>query len=181
MRTHNSLTLFLFLFIFSAHSQTDRQKVSDTVKNATADTFFSYRPDGTISMQIPLQNGVKSGNALLLDEKENIVGIRHYENDTLNGFGLLLNENTYKPKYIYQSKNGKPQGVLIDFYDNGIMKKFRTADIFNDSQILRFHENGVIKEIGQTKMGKAHGTFFYFDVKGKLEKKVEYKEGNVVK
>jgi len=181
MTTHYTFTLLVFLFIYSAHSQTEQKKATDTVKEQTADTFFSYHPDGNISMEVPLEDGLKSGNGLLLGEDGNIVGIRHYESDTLNGFGLLLNENTFKPKHIYQSKNGKPEGVLIDFYESGIIKKFRTADIFNDSQILEFHENGVIKEIGQTKKGKAHGTFFYFDVNGKLEKRVEYEGGNVAK
>lgn len=118
---------------------------------------------------------------LLFDQNENIVGLRHYKNDTLNGYGMLLNENNFRPKYLYEANNGKREGVLISFYDNGKMKKFRSADIFNDGQILRFHENGVIKEIGQTKSGKAHGIYLYFNENGILEKKVRYENGNVVK
>ena len=50
------------------------------------------------------------------------------------------------------------------------------------SQKIDFHENGTVKSIGQTKKGgQAQGTWFYFDENGKLEKTVEYENGNVKK
>jgi antitoxin component YwqK of YwqJK toxin-antitoxin module len=50
-----------------------------------------------------------------------------------------------------------------------------------DSQNIKFHENGTIKSIGQTKKGRGNGTTFYFDRNGILEKTVELENGNIKK
>jgi len=169
----------LILFSFDGYSQTDKSQETDSTQTAKVDTLINYRTDGTKEFEVQLKNGLKNGNGFLFDQNENIIGLRHYENDTLNGFGFLLNENTFKPKYLYETNKGKYDGVLIEFYENGVIKSFRNADTFNDSQYIRFYENGVIKRIGQTKSGKNHGTWLYFNNNGLLEKKVEYENGNV--
>lgn len=45
---------------------------------------------------------------------------------------------------------------------------------------MKFHENGVIKSIGDTVKGRGDGIWYYFDEKGKLIKKTIYKEGQVL-
>ena len=143
--------------------------------------MINYRDDGTMEFKVKTKNGLKNGNGYYFDPNGNVIGFKHFENDSVNGYGLILNENTLRPKYLYESHNGKRDGVIIEFYENGVIKKFRSADIFNDSQTIRFHENGTIKQIGQTKTGRAHGTVYYFDENGKLGKTVEYENGNVKK
>ncbi|WP_127844217.1 toxin-antitoxin system YwqK family antitoxin [Psychroflexus aestuariivivens] len=167
----------LILFSSDIYSQTKEFKTGELDKSSKIDTLNEYRPDGTKHFEVLIKNGLKNGTGLLFDRNNNIIGLRHYENDTLHGFGLLLNKKTFRPKYLYEVNNGVFDGVIIDFYDNGSIKSFRNKDTFNDSQTLEFHENGVIKKIGQTKKGQSHGTIFYFDKSGKLEKKVEYEEG----
>lgn len=144
------------------------------------DSIVKYRSDGTKEYIIPTVNGIKTGNKLWFDQNQNIIGFEHYQNDSLNGYGLMLNAN-FQPKYLYEKNNGKRDGVIIEFYENGVIKSFRSAGLFNDSQRIDFHRNGTIKEIGQTKKGRGNGTFYYFNENGILEKSVELENGNVGK
>ncbi|MBB6681516.1 hypothetical protein H4O20_08680 [Aequorivita sp. 609] len=175
------IIILLTVFSYDSYSQKKKSETAESIRTEKIDTIIKYRENGTKDFLVQTVNGLKNGNGLLFDLNENIIGFRHYENDTLNGYGILLNENNFRPKYLYEANKGKRDGVLISFYDNGKIKKFRSADTFSDSQILRFHENGVIREIGQTKSGRAHGIYLYFDENGILEKKVKYENGNIVK
>jgi len=175
------IIILLTLFSCNNNSQKQESEITESTQADKIDTVVTVRADGTKGFEVRTKNGMKTGNGFLFDQNENIIGLRYYENDTLNGYGILLDENTFRPKFLYEATNGKRDGVLISFYENGAIKKFRSADTFNDSQIFRFHENGTIEEIGQTKSGKAHGTFLYFDQNGILEKKIEYENGNVKK
>src|SRR5690606_25074588 len=173
--------IVLTLVSCNGYSQKSDPKSADSSQIEKTDTITNLRSDGTKEFEVQTKNGLKTGSGFLFDRNENIVGLKHFENDTLNGFGLLLYENTFKPQYLYESNNGKRDGVLIAFYENGVIKSFRSSDLFHDSQHIEFHENGTIKEIGKTKKGKANGTWLYFDNNGILEKKVEYKNGNIKK
>ncbi|WP_109299986.1 hypothetical protein [Aquimarina sp. AU474] len=178
------LHIIIILTLLSCNENPHKKasKVTESIKTEEIDSVVKFRTDGTKEFKILTKNGLKSGNGYLFDQNENVVGLKHYENDTLNGYGLLLNENTFRPKYLYETNNGKKDGVIIEFYDEGIIKSFRSADIYNYSQKIKFHKNGVIKSIGQTENGgKAQGTWLYFDENGKLEKSVEYENGNTKK
>ena len=174
--------IIILLILTSCNDQPKKSKVATTESNKKEkiDSVVEYRPDGTMEFKVKTKNGLKNGNGYFFDQNENIIGFRHYENDSLNGYGLSLNENTFRPKYLYETNNGKRDGVIIEFFDDGIIKSFRSSDIYDYSQKLKFHKNGTIKSIGQTKKGgQAQGTWFYFDENGKLERAVEYENGNV--
>lgn len=173
------IIILLTLFSCNNYSQKKKSESAESNQSKKTDTIIDYRADGTKEFEVVTKNGLKSGNGYLFDQNENIVGFKHYENDSLNGYGLLLNEKTFRPKYLYETNNGKRDGVILEFYDDGIIKSFRSADIYNYSQKLKFHKNGTIKSIGQTKKGgKAEGTWLYFGENGKLEKTIEYENGN---
>lgn len=180
-KTLLNIIILLTLFSCKSFSQNKESEKTESTQAEKTDTIINYRSDGTKEFEVLTKNGLKSGNGFFFDQNKNIVGFKHFENDSLNGYGLILNENRFRPKYLYEANNGKRDGVIIEFYENGIIKSFRNADIFNDSQIIRFHENGTIKEIGQTKKGRGNGTVFYFDEKGILEKTVEYENGSIKK
>ncbi len=154
-------------------------ETSESTQTEKIDSVVNYRTNGTMDFKVKTENGLKNGNGYYFDPNGNVIGFKHFENDSVNGYGLILNENTLRPKYLYESNNGKRDGVIIEFYENGVIKKFRSADIFNDSQTIRFHENGTIKEKRKKKKGRGNGTVYYFDENGKLEKTVEYENGNV--
>lgn len=175
----NIKLLIITLFFLScneiakqSHSEKNQENSSKTI-----DTIKKFRPDGTKESEIVTYDGIRNGNLYWYDRNENIIGFKHYRNDSLSGYGLSLREN-FKPKYLFENNNGKKDGVIIEFYENGVIKSFRNADLFHDSQKIEFHENGRIKLIGQTKKGRAHGTFYYFNDNGLLDKKVEYINGN---
>lgn len=119
-------------------------------------------------------------DSLLFNEEGKIIGVSHFENNIQEGFSLVLNEETNTPKYLVEFNNGKNDKILIRFYEDGKIESFGTAGLFNDSQRMVFHKNGVIKDIGNTVKGRADGIWYYFDEEGKLIKKVIYKKGQVV-
>jgi antitoxin component YwqK of YwqJK toxin-antitoxin module len=174
--------ILLGLISYNCYSQEEKNRSGEFDGDIIADTITKYRADGSKEFEVLTRNGLRVGNGFFFDKSGNIIGFRHYENDTLNGFGLYLNEKTLKPKYLVEANKGKRDGVLIEFYDDGVIKSFRNADIYNDSQKIEFHENGTIKSVGKTKKGgQAQGTWRYFDENGDLEKTVEYENGNIKK
>ena len=172
----NVLHIIILLIFISCNSNLKKKKnkTTESTKLEKIDSIVKYRSDGTKEYIIPTVNGVKNGNKFWFDNNQNIIGFDHYQNDSLNGYELILSEN-FRPKYLFEKNNGKRDGVLISFYENGVIKRFRSADIFHDSQNITFHENGTIKSIGQTKKGRGNGPTFYFDKNGILEKTVELK------
>ncbi|SKB65470.1 toxin-antitoxin system YwqK family antitoxin [Maribacter arcticus] len=148
------------------------------LKSEKIDTLTTYQENGAKNMEVLLINDKKEGNGYMYSVHNEIIGFKHFENDTLNGFGLSLYNDTKKPKYIFQYNQGKMNGTIISFYKNGSIERFRSSDIYSVSQKLKFHENGVIKSIGQTqKGGNAFGTWLFFNEKGILERTVEYENG----
>jgi len=178
--TKTVLHIIILFTLVSCNKNSDKteSKTTESAQAEKIDSIIKNRPDGTKEYIIPTINGIKQGNKLWFDDKENIIGFEHYQNDSLNGYGIMLNDN-FRPKYLFEKNNGIRDGILIEFYENGVIKSFRSADIYNDSQRISFHENGTIKEIGQTKKGRGSGTIFYFDKNGILEKTVELEKGNV--
>lgn len=176
----NILHIISLLILSGCNDQPKKMEIdrTESIQSDKIDSVVNYRHDKTIEFKVKTINGRKNGNGYYFDPNGNVIGFKHFENDSVNGYGLILNEKSLRPKYLYESNNGKRDGVIIEFYENGVIKKFRSADIFNDSQTIRFHENGTIKQIGQTKTGRGHGTVYYFDENGELEKTVEYENGN---
>ena len=176
----------IILLIFISCNNNSRKEKTELIEQTEStqikkiDSIVKYRSDGTKEYIIPTVNGVKKGNKIWFDNNQNIIGFEHYQNDSLNGYGLMLNEN-FRPKYLFEKNNGKRDGVIIEFYDNGVIKSFRSADIFHDSQRIQFNDNGTLRSIGQTKKGRGNGTFYYFDENGILEKTEELENGNVEK
>ena len=172
--------MLLVLLGCNSYSQKEKNEAAESTQVLKIDTITKYRADGSKEYEVLTKNGLRSGNGFFFDQSGNVLGFNHYENDTLNGYGLYLNEKTLRPKYLVETNKGKRDGVLIQFYDDGVIKEFRSADISNESQKLSFHENGAIESIGKTKIGgQAHGTWLFFDENGKLEKTVEFENGNV--
>ena len=135
----------------NGYSQKEKNGAGELTASIKTDTITEYRADGSKEFEVLTKNGLKTGNGFFFDQNGNIVGFRHYENNILNGYGLYLNEKTLRPKYLVENNEGNRDGVLIEFYDDGVIKSFRSADISTDSQKIKFHQNGAIKSIGQTK------------------------------
>nr|WP_288934234.1 hypothetical protein [uncultured Allomuricauda sp.] len=151
-------------------------------QDVSIDTLTTYQDNGSKNLEVMVVDGRKEGNGYMYNRDNEIVGFKHFQNDTLNGYGLSLFESTKTPKYIFEFNKGKLNGVIIGFYENGRIKHFRSSDIYSESQKMEFHENGVIKAIGKTKKGgHAHGTWFYFDKNGMLERTAEYENGEPIK
>ena len=142
------------------------------------DTLVTYQENGARNSVKFLVNGKIEGHSYMYNQNDEIVGFLHYKNDTLSGYGVYLYKDSKIPKYIAEFKDGEREGIIIEFDETGRIKYFSSGGIYTESQKIRFHENGVIKSIGKTKVGgQAHGTRLYFNEKGILERMVEYENG----
>ena len=139
--------------------------------------FFSCSSKKEESKNI---NNLNVRDSLLFNEEKKIVGISHFKNEQKNGLSITFNRETYTPKYLVEYNSGKRDGLIIDFYNEGKIKSLRTADLFGDSQKMEFHENGVIKSVGNTVKGRANGLWRYFNNEGELIKEVVYENGQQV-
>ncbi|GAB1855966.1 hypothetical protein MHTCC0001_08010 [Flavobacteriaceae bacterium MHTCC 0001] len=120
-------------------------------------------------------------DSLDFDDEQKIIKVSHYENSIREGYSLIFDKKTHRPKYLVEYNKGKRDKVIIEFYDDGKIKSFRTANRNEDSQKMKFHENGMIESIGNTVKGKGDGEWYYFDEDGKLIKKTLYKNGQVLR
>lgn len=118
-------------------------------------------------------------DSLIFSKEDKIIEISHYQNNVKDGFSLILNKTTHLPKYLVEYNEGKRDEIIIEFYNDGKIKSLRTADIYGDSQRIKFHQNGVIKSIGNTVKGRGDGLWYYFNNEGKQIKKVLYDEGKI--
>src|SRR5690606_26154489 len=148
------LNIIILLTLISCNNDSRKVKnelleLTESTQIKKIDTINKYREDGTKEFEVLTNNGLKTGNKFFFDQNKNIIGFKHYENDIVNGYSLILNENTFRPKYLYETNKGNRDGVKVVFYENGVIQSFRTSDIYNYSQIIDFHKNGTIKSIGQ--------------------------------
>lgn len=126
------------------------------------------------------EGAIEVKDSLFFNSEGKIIVISHFENNIREGFSLILDENTNYPKYLVEYNEGKRDKVIIAFDSNGKIESLRSADIHSDSQKMKFHENGVIKSIGNTVKGRGEGIWYYFDKEGKLVKEVVYEKGQVI-
>lgn len=106
---------------------------------------------------------------------------KFFSNAEENGFGIVLDDKSLKPKFIYEIKNDIKNGVLIDFYENGMIKSFRTKPISSaNAQYFEFHSNGTLKIIGHKNNGLFNDYVYYLNEKGNIEKRVFYKNGEAI-
>lgn len=133
------------------------------------------------SKEVENKTNIQLKDSLIFNEEDKILSISHFENNIKEGYSLIFDEETNIPKYLVEYNDGKRDKVIIEFNNDGKIKSFRSADIFHDGQTMNFHENGLIKEIGNTIKGKANGIHHYFNNEGKLIKKVLYDKGQIIK
>jgi antitoxin component YwqK of YwqJK toxin-antitoxin module len=164
------------------------------------DSIFTYNDKGDIvtkgyidkkNLLRLYKNDVLSYEGFIEDDKlkgivlyykdENIVISKTFLNDKENGFGIILDDKSFKPKFIYEANNSIRDGVLINFHESGIIKSFRSKSLNSkNSEYFEFYPNGTIKLIGSMNNGAYDGYVYYFDDNGRNVKKIYYENGNVI-
>ena len=96
-----------------------------------------------------------------------------------NGLSIRIDPETNRIKYIYDSYEENPRGLLMNFYPNGSIKSIRESDIDSEGQYIEFHDNGTIKELSYRVLGKTSGWVYKYDRNGKLESKKYYVNGEL--
>jgi antitoxin component YwqK of YwqJK toxin-antitoxin module len=86
------------------------------------------------------------------------------------------------PKELVTYKNGKKNGPFIEYFDTGTWKKEeRINEQSGEKETYQFLEGQVPKRKGNYMDDKLDGEVIYFDEKGKIKKKENYKLGELAK
>lgn len=152
-----------------------------------------YHGDTCISRQISYVNGKKEGLAVQFDTIGAIQYIEYFENGIRNGDKIYFyaNGNIEKiEQYQNDQLNGKVtlfaeedgRVILEKRYNEGSeksnIKLNRTDENGNKIGFWRdYHDNGVIKQEGYYKNGKADGIFKEYNRKGEMEGLIMYENG----
>ena len=88
--------IIILLILTSCNDQPKKSEIATSESNQTEkiDSVVNYRADGTMEFKVKTQNGLKNGNGYYFDPSGNVIGFKHFENDSVNGYGLILNETT---------------------------------------------------------------------------------------
>lgn len=113
-------------------------------------------------------------------ENNNMTFSKTFKNNVENGLSIRIDPETNKVKYIYDSDNENPRGLVMNFYPNGNIKSIREADIDSEGQYIEFHNNSTLKELSYRVKGKTTGWVYKYDVDGKLESKKYYINGEPI-
>jgi len=187
IRIHIFLALLLSVFIYVACGSSTSQGTAANLTGFTSinipgsDAVMATKKDasGKLIEQGILRNGIKDGPWTVFHDNEGVKSITGYVNGKLNGAHLEFNNRTQLEKRVEyldnqyhglygEYKYGRPLKEIT--YDNGIQEgPFR---IWNDM--------GILKQRGQNKNGKLHGTLQYYDDDENLVMKYEYENGEQI-
>lgn len=126
------------------------------------------------------KDSLQTKDSISFNQEGKIIDVSHYKNNIREGFSIVFNDGNRVPKYFVEYNKGKRDGIIIELYDDGRIKSFRTGGINSNSQRIKFHENGILKSIGNTIHGKGNGTWYYFDEDGELENEILYENGQIL-
>lgn len=144
------------------------------------DSLKIYRSDNSLEFAVALANGKERGTGIYYDNGNKPIGYSEFELGNKEGISMNLHPETLKLEYIANYKNDKIEGLLIDFYENGVIKSIRENSVNGEGKVIKFYENGVIKSLIKTIDGKASGYKYKYKEDGSLLSKELYYKGEVV-
>ena len=112
-------------------------------------------------------------------ENKEMIFTKTFIDSLENGLSVRIDPESKKVKYIYDSYNKEPRGLLMNFYSDGSIKSIREADIYGEGQYIEFHYNGTLKELSYRVKGRTTGWVYRYDENGKILSKKYYVNGEV--
>ncbi len=116
-------------------------------------------------------------------ERNNLIGSLNYKDGIKDGYSFYFNDSIHTLRMITKFTKGQAKdGLLMLFNEKGSLKSLSKVGLDKEgTQSLDFYENGVVKSIGTlNNNGGYEGWVFYFNRKGKMEKKQLYKDANLI-
>ena len=147
-----------------------------------------YKKNGIKQYEGFLKKGKLNGIVSYFDSNGEITGTLNYREGIQNGISLIYDTNSGFTKNILKFTEGKVNdGFVMTFNNNGTLKNLienRKDNLY--SQSVTFHKSGVIKEINSYITRKVDGKSldgwsYYFNEKGKFERKMLFENGVEVK
>ena len=138
-----------------------------------------YYPNGKVSRQYTLTNGVVNGIYKAFSEKGFLLSVQNMVEGIPRGFYKTFFENG-QVQMETNMENGVPQGVSKEYYENGTLKK--DSNLFGDpweytGKSSLYFENGSLKNETTLNHGKLVNSISY-DIQGRVVME-ESEGGNV--
>lgn len=121
--------------------------------------------------------GILSGDKIWYDPNGNIMMIETYVNGRLHGEQVTYYPNT-KPRSIVSYSRGRIQKG--EWYSKNGDVLFKETYTDGTGKWKHFYDDGSIHEIGEYLNGSRHGTWKTYNVRGELERTVNYQNGRMV-
>lgn len=159
------IVVFLLLAMAAFGSTAQGTKDQDILNGPKTE----YYPDGKISKQYMLSNGVLNGYYRTYSKK----GYLEAETNMVNGIPQGVVKTFYENGNISSETNmvdGVPQGIKKDYYENGVLKidSYFTGDPSEyTGRSTGYYEDGVLKSESKYSMGKIIESITY-DRKGRV-------------
>lgn len=172
-------TILFFTFILLTISFTELR-----AQNANPDALLNglkkeYYPNGKLSKEYTVENGVPNGIVKTYSEKGFIISEQKFEHGVPNGIMKTFYENG-KIHYENNFVDGMPQGTSKEYYDSGTLKidSYLTGEPWAYSGLTNiYYENGSLKSESKFSEGKLMSAISY-DKEGRVTS--EQKEGQVI-
>ena len=118
-----------------------------------------------------------------LDQESNaLVSTEEYSNGVLNGESITYYPNTEQPTEVIVFKNGKMNGSLRKFFQDGtLMTESYYNDGLPDGKFIQYYMDGKLQIVGNYKNGIQTGEWKYFDKDGDFIDEEEFKKQADVK
>ncbi len=142
--------------------------------------FATYRDqNGFLIAKGQVLDGVRTGTWVTYHDQSNkIKTITNYINGIKNGIQVTLNDRG-QIESSTEYKNDVLHGMTVTYKFGRPIEETSYKDGVLDGPFA-IYNNGKIQRRGAFKDGKQHGTLEYFDDKGNLTLKYEYKDGEKI-
>jgi len=152
-----------------------------------------YSEEGKLESEITYEHNIKQGLSREYDEEENLIVLKRFKNDSLNGeYVSFFPEGKMKDltSYVKNKKEGRgfeyaaTDGrviVLKEYKDDFLIyseniNKYNTQGKETEKWIY-FHDNGQEHLIGNYENGLKNGVWMEYDINGKLINMLNYTNG----
>ena len=121
-------------------------------------------------------------NTNLLCSDLNVVDGKIYQNELLfNGSCITIYEGSIQRNEVRSYKNGIRDGVWAKFYFNSnINYKGYAKNGEITGKYRSYFDNGTLQDSGVMKNGFKDGIWFKFDIYGKLRRKTQFKDKQII-
>jgi len=132
-------------------------------------TFYNYQKKGKIGSRTSYKNGKLEGLSESYNDTEKVILTGNYQNGLKTGTWTTYENDGITLRYIYNYKDGKYDGKVIDYYKSGKPDiEYFYSNNAKDWNFTYYYENGNKQYTGAYKNEKMFGERLCYTEDGKL-------------